>query len=110
MLVWLHFCDLKQLFSMGLVLSNAVLLTLMFTTCLEFVQCASFISSNFVFIVSSLRNMQEYCKDHSNPLLATHWVNADGSPLPGLCRTSLLTWQSPMSQAWQVLCSHLAHC
>ena len=66
---------------MGLLLSNAVLPTFIFTSCVEFVPCASFFSGNFVFIVRLLRNMLEHCKDHSNPLLETPWVNADGSSL-----------------------------
>lgn len=94
---------------MGLVLSDAVLPTLMFTTCLEFVPYTSFMSGNFVFIVRLLRNMLECCKDHSNPFLETPWVNADGSSLTGLRRTSLLAWWSPVSQVWQ-MCSHLSHC
>lgn len=95
---------------MGLVLSNAVLPTLMFTTCLEFVPCASFISGNFVFIVRFLKNTLECFKDHSNALLEAPWVSADGSSLTGLCRTSLLAQWSPVSWVWQVVCSHLAHC
>lgn len=65
---------------MGTLPRNAVLPTLIFTGCLEFVSRASLISGNFVFIVGFLRNILDCWKVHPNPILETevtlmvpHW-------------------------------------
>lgn len=43
----------------------------------------------------SLRNMTECCKNHSNPLLETPWVNVDGSSLTGTLQDLSDCWMEP---------------
>jgi len=79
--VWLYFFDCKITFLYGLSAQQCCPAHTDTDKLARIHATASFSSGNFVFIVRSLRNMLEFCKDHCNPLLETPWVNADDSSL-----------------------------